>query len=450
MRILAIDLGERELRVARAVRTLGAVRLGAVERIAFADRAELSAALERLAASRPQAIVTALPAALVTHRILTFPFRGRHRLAATVPFELLGQLPAAPDDPVVAFERLARTESGTVVVAAAARRADVDASLEPLVAAGLAPARVDLAPLPVWNLVPAAAGDTALVLADGERSALSVRRGGRIAGLRALGAAASEPTELAAEVQWALAALGGAPPTIVVTGPDAVPVAAALGAVPLRELAATTADTEACAVAVGLVAGGRHGVAFDVGPGARGTSLRPIAALALLALVLGAVDLGIVRHDLSRRRRALPHRGDGRRDPGDGGRPRGRVQAARRPPPGGSELVTDRVVAWLAGRSGRERGLLAAAAASAVVLALTLAVLAVHDDLAALRRQVAAHERELAGVRVLARRLAAGRPARAASDDAPLLADVQEATDRVVGRGRIASLTPASGPAADG
>ena len=77
-------------------------------------------------------------------------------------------------------------------------------------------------------------------------------------------------------------------------------------------------------------------------------------------------------------------------------------------------------------------------------------MLAVHDDLAAFRRQVAAHERELVGVRVLARRLAAGRPARAASDDAPLLADVQEAADRVVGRGRIASLTPASGPAAAG
>jgi len=112
--------------------------------------------------------------------------------------------------------------------------------------------------------------------------------------------------------------------------------------------------------------------------------------------------------------------------------------------------VTDRAIAWLGGRSGRERGLLAAAAASAVVVALTLGALAVHDDLAALRRRVAAHERELAGVRALARRLVAGRPARPAADDASLLAEVQEAADRVIGRGRIASLTPASGPVADG
>src|SRR5207244_3657815 len=312
-------------------------------------------------------------------------------------------LPVAPEDPVIAFEALARTEAGATVLAAVARRTDVEACVEPLVAADLAPARLDLAPLPAWGLVPDTAGDTALVLADGARSALSLRRDGRIVALRALGAPATEPAALAAEVRWNLAALGGAPPTIAAAGPDAVPVAAALGAVPLRELAATTADTEACAVAVGLVAGRRHGRAR--GP-ARALDPRD-----------GRPGSGPAHHRRRRRRpprprgqlrngrdaaphprrRALPHRGDGRRDPGDGGRPRGRVQAARRPPPGGSELVTDRVVAWLAGRSGRERSLLAVAAASAVVLALTLAVLAVHDDLAALRRQVAAHERELAG-----------------------------------------------------
>src|SRR5207253_7462819 len=94
MRVLGIDVGERELRVARAVRAFGAVRLGAVERIAFADRAELAGALAQLAASRPQAVLTALPAALVTHRFVALPFRDRRRLAATVPLELLGQLPA--------------------------------------------------------------------------------------------------------------------------------------------------------------------------------------------------------------------------------------------------------------------------------------------------------------------------------------------------------------------
>src|SRR5439155_8285442 len=165
MRILAIEIGDGELRAARALRTFGSARLAGVERIPFADASELRAALERLAAWHPQVVVALAPAALVTHRILTLPFGSRRRVAATVPLELLGQLPAAPEDPVIAFEPLVRTEAGTVVVAAVARRTDVDAHLEPLVASGLALARLDLAPLPVWGLVPDAAGDAALVLA---------------------------------------------------------------------------------------------------------------------------------------------------------------------------------------------------------------------------------------------------------------------------------------------
>src|SRR5436190_701242 len=130
MRILAIEIGDGELRAARALRTFGSARLAGVERIPFAD---------------------------------------------------------ASEDPVIAFEPLAHTDAGTVVLAAAARRADLEASIEPLVAAGLPPARVELAPIAVWSLMPDAAGDAAIVVADGERSALSVRRGGRIVGLRALG-----------------------------------------------------------------------------------------------------------------------------------------------------------------------------------------------------------------------------------------------------------------------
>jgi len=173
MRILAIEIGDGELRAARALRTFGSARLAGVERIPFADASELRAALERLAAWHPQVVVALAPAALVTHRILTLPFGSRRRVAATLPLELLGQLPAAPEDPVIAFEPLAHTEAGTVVLAAAARRADLEASIEPLVAAGLPPARVELAPIAVWSLMPDAAGDAAIVVADGERNALS-------------------------------------------------------------------------------------------------------------------------------------------------------------------------------------------------------------------------------------------------------------------------------------
>ena len=299
MRILAIEIGDGELRAARALRTFGSARLAGVERIPFADASELRAALERLAAWHPQVVVALAPAALVTHRILTLPFGSRRRVAATLPLELLGQLPAAPEDPVIAFEPLAHTEAGTVVLAAAARRAELEASIEPLVAAGLPPARVELAPIAVWSLMPDAAGDAAIVVADGERSALSVRRGGRIVGLRALGTPATEPVALAAEVRWVLAALGGAPPTIVATGADRARIAAALDARPLADV------DDACAAVAGAATGGRHGVAFDLGLRPSGASLRRVAALAVVAVALACLDLGLARYDLARRDAAL-------------------------------------------------------------------------------------------------------------------------------------------------
>src|SRR5437667_1911253 len=136
-------------------------------------------------------------------------------------------------------------------------------------------------------------------LAGGERSPLSVRRGGRIVGLRALGTPATEPVALAAEVRWVLAALGGAPPTIVATGADRARIAAALDARPLADV------DDACAVVAGAAIGGRHGVAFDLGLRPSGTSLRRVAALAAVAVVLACLDLGLARYDLARRDVAL-------------------------------------------------------------------------------------------------------------------------------------------------
>jgi hypothetical protein len=96
---------------------------------------------------------------------------------------------------------------------------------------------------------------------------------------------------------------------------------------------------------------------------------------------------------------------------------------------------------WLAARSARERRLLAAAAAAAAVALAAAAVLGVRDDVRALRARAAARERQLADVRRLAAALRRA-PAPPAGDGATLVADVERAADAVVGRGRIAALTP--------
>lgn len=105
----------------------------------------------------------------------------------------------------------------------------------------------------------------------------------------------------------------------------------------------------------------------------------------------------------------------------------------------------------LADLSARERRLLAAAAGvTALVLSGRLA-LAVRDDLATLRARVAAHERELAEVRRAAATLRRTVPSPADGDDAtPLLGRLESAAGDVVGRERIASMTPAPGATEDG
>jgi len=320
MRLLGLEVGTREIRAVRADRRLGVTRLTAIERIAVEGPASVPAALARLVVHRPLEVRTVLPAHAVTHRTLVLPFRDRRRLARTVPLELLGQLPLDPPDATVAFTSLGMVEGGTVVLAAAARAADVAEHAALLAAGGLPPARIDLGPLPAWNLLPATLGDAALLHADGAWSSVSVRRDGRLAGLRALGAAAADPHALAAEVHWSLKALGGMPPTLVTAGPGAdAALSAALAAsvpaaiVPFAEAATPLAgvrpeDLSACAVAAGLVVGARRGESAltlhrAAGPGP--TALRPAATLAALALALAVFDWGLVRHRLVRRDAAL-------------------------------------------------------------------------------------------------------------------------------------------------
>jgi hypothetical protein len=110
-----------------------------------------------------------------------------------------------------------------------------------------------------------------------------------------------------------------------------------------------------------------------------------------------------------------------------------------------------RLSAWLAGRSARERTLVLAAAGLALALVAAVAVRAVLGDLALARARVAGHERELRDVRRLAAALEHSPPAAAAGDGdgASLLARLEAAAGEVVGRERIASMTPESGAVED-
>jgi hypothetical protein len=320
VRLLAIEITEHELRVARGERSFGLVRVHGLDRIPLDGSPEsLRHALADLAVHRPGAVLSVLPAAASTHRVLTLPFRDRSRLARTAPLELLGQLPLTPDEAVVAVRPLARVPGGTMVLAAAVRRTDLDAHLSLLAEAGLRSSRVDLAPLPALDLVPDHAGPVALVVADGTRSAVVVRRDGRLTALRALGGDAGDPELLAIEARWALEALGFAG-RVLVAGSGAAgvqPVLAATLQTPVDHCeppatvaaAGEPADVAACTVPAGLLVGegrrARSGLVLAGEGDEPAGSWRRTGTLAAAALVLALVDVALVRASLVRRDDAL-------------------------------------------------------------------------------------------------------------------------------------------------
>lgn len=100
------------------------------------------------------------------------------------------------------------------------------------------------------------------------------------------------------------------------------------------------------------------------------------------------------------------------------------------------------MTAWWDDRSPRERWLAGIALATLLVTAGIVVVGTIRDDLAALRDRVAAQERTLVHVRGLAAELTHAAPA---GDGDALLARLETAADAIVGRARIASMTPLDG-----
>jgi len=314
-RILAVETTPSEVRIVRAERRLGRVHMIDCRRVACPTADAQRAVLDDARAWRPHEIVTAVPVAALAHRMLTLPFRDRRRVVETVALELLGQLPSDPGDVATGHVRLETLVTGTRVWAALVRQASLRAVCQPL-ATGGPPVRVDAALVGAWHLVePSHAVDGALLLADGARSAVAVRRDGRMVGIRALSSdPAADPAAFAAEVRWALTALSAPGRTIVCGADVTVDLHAALrealttDVVVLGDVARPAWRSEgldACAVAAGLVAGPGLVLQDAVDATAAARRRRRLSTLAAAAALLAVVDLGLVRWRLVRRDRAL-------------------------------------------------------------------------------------------------------------------------------------------------
>lgn len=105
--------------------------------------------------------------------------------------------------------------------------------------------------------------------------------------------------------------------------------------------------------------------------------------------------------------------------------------------------VREQLHAWIAGRTEREQRLLAVAAVGGALALAGAIVVSIHDDLEALRVRVAGRERALHEVRRLAATLRRTAPASADGAAAtPLLTRLEATVGGVVGRVRVAAMTP--------
>src|SRR5438094_808694 len=189
--------------------------------------------------------------------------------------------------------RVARGERsfGTLRLTALERRPLASPAALPGVLAELARTRADV----VLTALPAAsATHRFLTLPFRDRGRLA-----RTAPLELLGQLPLDPAGLAVACEPLGPALAAA------TGARIVPLAEATSLVPRHGMD----EIAACAVAAGLVAGAgraaRAGLALGGTEPAGHGSLQRAAALAALALALGALDLGLAHHRLARRDAAL-------------------------------------------------------------------------------------------------------------------------------------------------
>ena len=154
-RILAIEIDGDRVRAATADRTWNTFQfIGVFETHRVEGEEDLAPALRRLTekAGRPDIVISALPTEAVAKRLLELPFRDLRRLHQVVPFALEEHLPFPVDGAAVTFVRVGRTGDHSLVVAAVARKPEVQNHLKLLATAGLDPKTVTITPFAVASL----------------------------------------------------------------------------------------------------------------------------------------------------------------------------------------------------------------------------------------------------------------------------------------------------------
>ncbi len=117
--------------------------------------ADLEGALRRILAKtgKPDIVTSSIASEFVVKRLLELPFNDLRKLHQVVPFALEEHLPFPVDDAVVAFTRVGTDADTTLVVAALARRTDLQYHLDLLAKVGLDPRTVTLSELAIARLL---------------------------------------------------------------------------------------------------------------------------------------------------------------------------------------------------------------------------------------------------------------------------------------------------------
>jgi hypothetical protein len=154
-RILAIEVSPDRLRAATADRTWNSFQfIGVFETHRAEGEENLVPALRRLTEKTGHAdvVISALPTDSVAKRLLELPFRDLRKLHQVVPFALEEHLPFPVDGAAVTFVRVGRSGDNSLVLAATARKHEMQKHLELLASAGLDPKTVTITPFAVAAL----------------------------------------------------------------------------------------------------------------------------------------------------------------------------------------------------------------------------------------------------------------------------------------------------------